>query len=195
MAATGSSSTATATAADARHDRPIAQRLHHHAIVVADQEATRRFYEDLIGLPLTATWCETENIRGKDRVYCHTFYELADGSALAFFQFADPDDYEALASNVAGSLNHIALSVTAEEQHALTIRLESQGVGYRIVDHGYCRSLYVSDPDGSTLELTVDPPNAADIAALRRGDAHSELARWLAGDHRPNNDLRALGSA
>jgi glyoxylase I family protein len=26
-------------------------RLHHHAFVVKDQETTRRFYEDVIGLP------------------------------------------------------------------------------------------------------------------------------------------------
>jgi glyoxylase I family protein len=30
-------------------------RLHHHAFVTTDQEATRRFYEDVVGLPLVAT--------------------------------------------------------------------------------------------------------------------------------------------
>ena len=33
-------------------------RLHHHAFVVRDQEANRRFFEDVLGLPLVATWCE-----------------------------------------------------------------------------------------------------------------------------------------
>jgi hypothetical protein len=28
------------------------------------------------------------------------------------------------------------------------------------------------------------------IDAIRRADAHSELTRWVAGDHRVNNDLR-----
>lgn len=169
-----------------------ALRLHHHAFVVADQEATRRFYEDLIGLPLVATWCEVGNVRGKDRTYCHTFYGLADGSALAFFQFADTADNRELAGNVPGSLNHIAVAVTAEEQQAVIDRLDEAGVPHRMVDHGYCRSAYVTDPDGATLELTVDPPEAAEIAEARRSDAHSELARWLDGDHTPNNDLRAL---
>ena len=170
---------------------PSAQRLHHHAIVVADQEATRRFYEDVIGLPLVATWCEVENVRGKDRTYCHTFYELADGSALAFFQFADPADHAELVSNEPRALNHVALAVTAAQQEEVMARLAQAELAHRVVDHGYCRSLYVSDPDGSTLELTVDPPDVADIAATRRADAHRELARWLGGDHRPNNDLRA----
>src|SRR5262249_10285514 len=31
-------------------------RLHHHAFVVRDQEANRRFFEDILGLPLVATW-------------------------------------------------------------------------------------------------------------------------------------------
>ena len=174
---------------------PVALRLHHHAIVVADQEATRHFYEDIIGLPLVATWCEVENVRGRDRTYCHTFFELADGSALAFFQFADPADYEELVSNVPQSLNHVALAATAQQQEEVIGRLEANGTGYRVVDHGYCRSLYVADPDRSTLELTVDPPNAPEIAAARRADAHGELARWLAGNHAPNNDLRAMHQA
>ncbi len=40
----------------ARAPRP--SRLHHHAYVSADLEATRVFYEDVVGLPLVATWCE-----------------------------------------------------------------------------------------------------------------------------------------
>jgi catechol 2,3-dioxygenase-like lactoylglutathione lyase family enzyme len=171
---------------------PSATRLHHHAIVVADQEATRQFYEDVIGLPLVATWCEVEHVRGKERTYCHTFFGLADGSALAFFQFADPADHAELAANLPQSLNHVAVATTAAQQAEVIARLDAHGIRHRVVDHGYCRSLYVSDPDGSTLELTVDPPDADAIAAVRRADAHAELARWLAGDRTPNNDLRAL---
>ena len=33
-------------------------RLHHYAFTVRDQEANRRFMEDVLGLPLVATWCE-----------------------------------------------------------------------------------------------------------------------------------------
>jgi hypothetical protein len=45
-------------------------------------------------------------------------------------------------------------------------------------------------PDRMILEFTRDPPDVAEIDALRRADAHSELARWLAGDRRVNNQLR-----
>jgi glyoxylase I family protein len=168
----------------------IVRRLHHHAYVVADQERTRHFYEDVLGMPLIATWCERENLRGKEREYCHTFFALADGSALAFFQFADADDFAELSGAMPTSLNHVALAVDAGGQAELIGRLDAHEVRYRIVDHGYCRSLYVSDPDGLTVEFTCDAPNADEIDARRRADAHSELQRWLGGDRTPNNDLR-----
>jgi len=59
----------------------IAQRLHHTAYVTKDQEATRAFYEDVLGFPLLATWSEADELFGALRVYCHTFFGLADGSA------------------------------------------------------------------------------------------------------------------
>ena len=69
-----------------------ATRLHHTAYVTKDLQATRRFYEELLGFPLQATWCEADELFGKLRVYCHCFFGLEDGSALAFFQFAEPSD-------------------------------------------------------------------------------------------------------
>ena len=36
----------------------LPERLHHNAYVVEDQEANRRFLEDVLGIPLVATWCE-----------------------------------------------------------------------------------------------------------------------------------------
>ena len=36
----------------------LPSRLHHNAYVVRDHEVNRRFFEDLLGIPLIATWCE-----------------------------------------------------------------------------------------------------------------------------------------
>ncbi len=71
------------------------ERLHHHAYVVKDQEANRQFFEDLLGIPLTATWCERHFSPWVKREvdFCHTFYSLGDGGALAFFAFADDEVY------------------------------------------------------------------------------------------------------
>ncbi len=75
----------------------LPSRLHHTAYTSKDLEATRHFYEDIIGLPLIATWCEKDELFGKERTYCHCFFGLGDGGALAFFQFANKED-EALFS-------------------------------------------------------------------------------------------------
>lgn len=187
---TGQSTPTTSGTAASGADAPPAQRLHHHAFVVRDQEATRRFYEDVLGFPLVATWCEREVLRGREREYCHTFYGLADGSALAFFQMAEAADHAELAAAAPASLNHVALAVDDAGLATVQARLTAADVGFRVIDHGYCRSLYVSDPDGMALEFTADAPDVESINAIRRADAHAELARWLAGDRTPNNDLR-----
>jgi catechol 2,3-dioxygenase-like lactoylglutathione lyase family enzyme len=166
-------------------------RLHHHAYAVRDQEANRVFIEDILGIPLVATWCERvfRPEVGREVDYCHTFFEIADGGALAFFQFADPEAYEknrAILQEVGGSW-HVALKVTRATFDELTRRVDAAAVAKRVIDHGYCLSMYLKTPDGLRLEFTVDAPDAAEIAAMRRADAHAELARWLAGDRRVNN--------
>jgi catechol 2,3-dioxygenase-like lactoylglutathione lyase family enzyme len=182
------------TGADGRVAGPLAQRLHHTAYVTKDQEATRAFYEDVLGFPLLATWSETDELFGSLRVYCHTFFGLADGSALAFFQFANQDDQELFDPELLPSpFRHIALKVDAEGQAELERRLQAASwkpEGTYVLEHGYCRSLYTEDPNGMLLEFTVDVPEADDIAEVRRRDAHATLRRWLAGDHSGNNMYR-----
>src|SRR5262245_13818467 len=106
----------------------LAQRLHHTAYVTKDQEGTRAFYEDVLGFPLLATWSEADELFGALRVYCHTFFGLADGSALAFFQFADPKDQELFDPALAPSpFRHIAMKVDADGQAEIERRLKDAG--------------------------------------------------------------------
>ena len=170
-------------------------RLHHHAYVVKDMEVNRHFIEDILGIPLVATWCERVFFPdvGREVEFCHTFFELADGGALAFFQFADEEAWKNRAApplnEVAGS-QHVAFKVTQGTFDELMQRLTDAGVPVRKTNHGFCVSMYLKTPDGLRLEFTVDAPEADKIAAMRRKDAHSELARWLGGDRRVNNDDR-----
>lgn len=172
----------------------IPSRLHHTAYVAKDLEKTRAFYEDILGFPLIATWCEQEELFGAERTYCHCFFGLGDGSALAFFQFADPKDQAEFGPELASSpFRHVALNVDKETQDELERRILAAGIEppqTYILEHGYCRSLYIVDPDGMIVEFTCDAEHADQINAVRLKDAHSELKRWLAGDHRPNNDVR-----
>ena len=47
----------------------LPNRLHHTAYVTKDLEATRKFYEEVLGLPLVATWCEVDELFGAERTY------------------------------------------------------------------------------------------------------------------------------
>ncbi len=174
------------------HTLPL--RLHHHAWITDDQEANRRFYEDVIGLPLVATWTEREELAGVERAYSHALYGLADGSALAFFQFADPRDQAEFRTDINSTpLRHIAFKVDADTQQAIRERIHAAGLqeaNPHVLDHGFCVSLYVTDPNGLILEFAVDHPDVERFDAEQRATAHTDLARWLAGDHTSNNRWR-----
>jgi len=176
--------------------QPLSQlplRLHHYASVVRDQEVNRRFFEDILGIPLAATWCEqsVNPTLNRQVAYCHTLYALADGSTLAFFQFADEELYRLCKSMPEpGRFHHAAFKVDARTFEEIGGRLNDAGISTRLTDHGYARSLYVLTPDELKLEFVLDRTDAEEIAAAQKANAHAELARWLRGDHQPNNLLR-----
>jgi glyoxylase I family protein len=127
-------------------------------------------------------------------VYCHLFFALADGGALAFFKFAEKGDEELFGPKMPDSpFHHIALNVDKETQQGIEQRLVA--AGYQeprmyVLEHGYCRSVYVTDPNGLILEFTLDHPKVKEINATRQANAHAELKRWMAGDHTSNNTYR-----
>jgi catechol 2,3-dioxygenase-like lactoylglutathione lyase family enzyme len=172
----------------------LPSRLHHTAYVTKDMEATRKFYEDVIGLPLVATWSESDELFGAVRTYCHCFFGLGDGGALAFFQFANPEDQKLFGPKMPDTpFHHIALNVDAETQKGIEDRIKA--AGYKepatfVLEHGYCRSVYITDPNGMIVEFTLDAPKADEINKTRRKQAREDLKRWLGGDHTSNNTYR-----
>jgi glyoxylase I family protein len=166
-------------------------RLHHSAVVVKDLSASRTFYEDIMGLPLVATWCESNEALGD---FCHAFFGLQDNSAVALFQFADDAKYQALKRPESLSpFHHLALTGTKEMQDGCRDRANAAGIDNHTTNHGYCVSFYVNDPDGHMVELTYDTEEAREHADFIRNRASSELQRWLAGDRKTNNELREVG--
>jgi hypothetical protein len=163
--------------------------------------------EDLLGVPLKATWAEQNESHGEDPAgealpeewgitepgtyFCHTFYEMADGAAIAFFQFAGVD------KNLIGRTNiyaHVALETDQAGQDAIHQRLLAAGVEHHVIHHGYVTSLYVTSPDGMLFEICVDPDYVEEIRARRSASAHADLRRWLSGDHTTNNDWRQMSA-
>jgi glyoxylase I family protein len=171
----------------------IPLRLHHAAYVCRDLEQTRKFYEDIMGWPMVAAWRECDKVFGEDELYyCHLFFQIADGGALAFFYFANPRQHEKFADYGPHSpFVHLALKMTdANGQQELQLKLNAGGFETIVIDHGYCVSLYVTDPNGLNLEFTVDHPESDKITAKRTASAHEDLRKWLAGDRTTNNEWR-----
>jgi len=169
-------------------------RLHHTAYVTRDQEKTRRFYEDVIGLPLMATWCESDELFGKVRTYVHTFYGIGDGGGARLLSVRRPCRPGGVwPEDAADALSpHCAPGGRGDSGGHRGAHCEG---GYPapdtyVLEHGYCRSVYVTDPNGLILEFTLDHPDVARITRDRRADAHQALKRWLAGDHTSNNTYR-----
>jgi catechol 2,3-dioxygenase-like lactoylglutathione lyase family enzyme len=101
--------------ANSRVLRELPMRLHHNAYVCADQERTRTFYEDIVGLPLVATWVEqgqSPDFPGREISFAHTFFAIGDGGALAFFQFADADVAAKFKAQQQPFYVHLALAVS-----------------------------------------------------------------------------------
>ena len=98
-------------------------RLHHHAYVVKDQEKNRQFFEDILGIPLAATWCEQHFSPwvNRDVAFCHTFYSLGDGGALAFFSFADDEVYRKTQAEKPGEIGRGCVAKVAAASNASSI--------------------------------------------------------------------------
>lgn len=164
-------------------------RMHHSAYVSADPERTRIFYEDVLGMPLTAFWIERETLGGVEHEFGLAQYGLADGTALSFFHFADPALGAQHAAKKQGLFVHLALKVDRDGQDVLRQRLAQAGIPVMEFDHGYVRSFYVEDPDGQTVEICVEPEEVEAIGDAQRVAAHDALRRWQAGDRTVNNLL------
>ncbi len=130
-------------------ERPatIARGLHHTALVSSDVEQTIRFYQEVVGFPLTEL-IENRDYPGSS----HFFFDIGNGNLLAFFDFPGLDlgPY----AEVLGGLHHIAISVDPVHWEAAVARLDAAGVTHEV--HSEV-SVYFTDPDGARLELIADP--------------------------------------
>jgi catechol 2,3-dioxygenase-like lactoylglutathione lyase family enzyme len=130
-------------------ERPTstARGLHHTALISSDVERTVRFYQDVLGFPLTEL-IENRDYPGSS----HFFFDIGNGNLLAFFDFPglDVGPY----AEVLGGLHHMAISVDPDRWATLVERLTAAGVEHEV--HSGV-SVYFRDPDGARIELIADP--------------------------------------
>lgn len=133
----------------APEDRPpsSARGVHHIALLSSDVERTIRFYQDVLGFPLTELF-ENRDYPGST----HFFFDIGHGNALAFFDF--PGLGLGPYAEVLGGGHHLAISVERERWEQLKAKLADEGVEAHEVGG---TSLYFPGPDGERIELIADP--------------------------------------
>ena len=152
--------------------------LHHNAWRCRDSEATRRFYEDFLGLPLTEAFEIKQTQTGRQTNVLHSFYQMDDGSFLAFFEapgqpfeFKEQHDFDL----------HIALEVDETTLKTMHAKGKAQGIHTRgIADHGFLHSIYFRDPNGYVVELTAKMPGHDDAMDRHTNNARGKLDAWQA---------------
>jgi len=158
---------------------PPIQSLHHFAWRCRDAEETRHFYEDLLELPLVHV-IKSDNVpsTGEYCPYVHIFFEMSDGSYIAFFDLGDGIKADP-SPNTPAWVNHLALEVGSEEQLvAAKLRLEAEGIEILgVTDHHIIKSIYFFDPNGVRLELTTRVASDEEMAKAEK-HAHAALMNW-----------------
>ena len=143
----------------------------HVLLRVADEEASKRFYRDVLGF----------RIAEQDPEHGGVFMTLGD-----VMQHPAPQDAPRPQRGQIG-LGHIAFKVASYAAlreayaHLLTSGVEIQ----RAADHVCQRSIYFADPDGNGLEIYYEMPRALELFPNGRGDEDEVLPLSSAADPLP----------
>lgn len=152
--------------------------LHHNAYRCRDSEETRKFYEEFLGLPLAGTLWIKETKTGRDTSTLHTFYEMDDGSYLAFFEAPDrPFEFKTQHDFDL----HIAVEVEPDVLQPMMAKGKSAGIETRgVADHEFIDSIYFRDPNGYVIELTARRDNHGEMMDPATNGARDKLDSWQA---------------
>lgn len=160
----------------------LCKKLHHAAFRCKDADETVKFYTDVLGLKFAHAMGEDHvPSTGKYSPHVHIFFEMEDGSNIAFFE-CPKDDGEASGRDpkTPSWVQHFAFEVESLDvlRHAKQ-DLEAKGVAVvGPTNHDdFITSIYFFDPSGHRLELTVrtcDPSRYPVFEA----EAPEVLALW-----------------
>jgi catechol-2,3-dioxygenase len=134
-----------------QHRTPI-RGLGEIALRVRDLDAMQKFYEDVIGLQLLRRFPNS------------AFFKIAEGhgghtQVLALFDRASESKNQA-PEPPSSSLDHVAFEISLADFAGEMARLKSLGVEVETAEHAWVhwRSLYVTDPEGNSVELVCHDP-------------------------------------
>lgn len=158
------------------------KHIHHLAFRCRDAEQTRWFYEQVLGLPLTlAMVFDEEPGTGRKVDYMHLFFQMADGNFIAFFDSPDDADEMMFRPKHAFDL-HLAFEVdTLAELKAWRRRINQAGRPcFGPIDHELIHSIYMYDPNGIQVEITIKDADYDAIVAKDKAGVDEVMAAWNA---------------
>nr|MCH9672335.1 VOC family protein [Gammaproteobacteria bacterium] len=134
----------------------------------------RAFYEDFLGLKLVEALPIGETKTGRAANVLHTFFQMADGSCLAFFEVPD----KAFDFKMQHDFDlHIALEVDQKTLLEMKAKGEAAGIETRgVADHGFVHSIYFRDPNGYIVELAA--PTADGRSGFDPSNARQTIETW-----------------
>jgi catechol 2,3-dioxygenase-like lactoylglutathione lyase family enzyme len=130
--------------------------FHHVAIATRDAKATHEFYTGAMGFELAKVEVARAGKRGFAK---HLFYDTGGGEMIAFWDFHDaglPEGWSPAISEGLGLprwANHLAFAARdLADLEARRLRWLDHGCDVMEIDHGWCTSIYTSDPNGILVE-------------------------------------------
>lgn len=155
------------------------RQLSHTATRTSDMGAVRKFYEDFLGLPMvTSLVADFDAVTNAKSNYIHCFFQLDDGSCIAFFQFEDGYRDDAFPRTSDPYERHLALRVDSKDDvEKMAQRANDSNIEHFVVDHDDFYSLYLLDPDGEQIEVTWHKPSFDVLIDSEK--AHHILNDWL----------------
>ena len=160
--------------------------FHHVAIATRDCLATHRFYNDCTGFELVKVEVGPSGDEGFAK---HLFYDTGDGAMMAIWDLHDaslPQDWQ---TGIATGLglpiwtNHIAfMARNLEDLEARRERWLAHDISVMEVDHGWCHSIYATDPNDVMVEFCT---STRELNAEDRAEALALL-------HDPAPSVRAI---
>jgi glyoxylase I family protein len=162
------------------------QKLYHVAYRCNNAQETTDFYTNILGLKFSMAMSQERVPSTQEEIpYIHIFFEMADGSNVAFFELPTADA-SIPDSNTPAWVQHLALEVsTLDELNEFRDRLTENGIDFiGPVDHGTINSVYFFDPNGHRLEVAVRVSEKirAERAARRFDVLEAWNKKWHAGD-------------
>jgi glyoxylase I family protein len=139
---------------------PQSTGIHHIAFGTKCTQATYQFYHERLGMTLA----RVENHRKGKGYFKHFFFDMGGGQYMAFFEMnnvGEKPDFRTdinLAVGVPMWINHIAFKAPTEAVYEeIKARCKQNAVPLLAeVDHDWCKSVYLIDPNGLMLEFTYN---------------------------------------